>query len=327
MPSVRKPRAGSLQFWPRVRSKRSTPRIRTHPVSKELNFTGFFGYKAGMTHVKAVETSKTSHIKGQEISVPVSIIECPPLKIASVRLYKRDNLDWKLKKEIILSNDKELAKAMKLPKKDQKSVFEKLNPEEYDDVRVMVFTLPSMTGIGKKKPDVAELGVGGPSVKEKLDFVKSNLGKEILVENVFKEGAMVDLKSFTKGKGFQGPIRRFGIHLRQSKSEKSIRNPGSLGPWKAQGQIMWRVAHAGKMGYHQRTEYNKQIYKIATQEEVNVKGGIVNYGQLKNKSVLVKGSIPGSKKRIIVIGHAIRTKKKISLPTIEKVSTHEKQGK
>ena len=325
MPTVRKPRAGSMQFWPRVRSKRSTPRIRSYAESKDVKLTGFLGYKAGMTHVQTTETSKHSHLKGQEVSFPVTIIECPPVKIASLRLYKKDGVDLKLKTEIILaSKDKNLEKRMSLPKKAH--TLEKINPEKYDDARVLVYSQPAATGIGKKMPDMAEIGIGGTEVKDKIEFVKSNIGKEISIDSVFADGTMLDLKSFTKGKGFQGPLKRFGIHIRQAKSEKSIRNPGSLGAWRGQGQVMWRVAHAGKMGYHQRTEYNKQLFKIVKPEEIKFKGGIIRYGNVKTAAALVKGGVAGAKKRLVVMQLAVRSNKKQSLPTIEKISLHEMQG-
>ena len=135
------------------------------------------------------------------------------------------------------------------------------------------------------------------------------------------------MKAVTRGKGFQGPVKRFGISIRQHKSEKSIRNPGSLGPWCGQGHIMWRVAHAGKMGYHLRTEYNKQILKFITDpKEVFFKGGIINYGNAKNPVILIKGSVAGPKKRLIIFQKASRAKKQPQLPIIQNISLEEKQG-
>ena len=146
------------------------------------------------------------------------------------------------------------------------------------------------------------------------------MDKEILLSSVFAEGDLFDAKVITKGKGFQGPVKRFGIHIRESKSEKAIRNPGSLGPWKGQGGIMWRVAHAGKMGYHQRTEYNKQVLKIVEDaKEIEVASGVHKYGMPKNPVVLVKGSLGGSKKRLVVMQQPIRLKKKPEVPTIEEI--------
>ncbi len=324
MPNIRKPRSGSLQFWPRKRSKRVSPRIRTHHQKGEPGLEGFAGYKAGMTHVIATHTAKSK--KGLTASIPVTIIECPGMKIASLRLYSKNNQDLVLKKEILLSKDKDLARKVKLPKKDLSKELEKLNPEEYEEVRVLVHTLPSKTGLGKKTPDLVEFSVTGESIQDKLGFVKENIGKELAAEKVFKEGDYVDVKSITKGKGFQGPVKRFGISIRARKSEKAIRNPGSLGPWKGQGHIMWRVAHAGKMGRHQRTEYNKQILGINEADDVKVKGGVPGYGNPKNKVILIKGSVGGPKKQVIVMQKAQRVKKTRPVPTIEKISQEEKQG-
>jgi large subunit ribosomal protein L3 len=318
MPNTRNPRSGSLQFWPRKRSKRKSARIRTFADSKDPKITGFAGYKIGMGHVQAIETNKYSHKKGQEITVPVTLVECPPLKLAMVRLYKKNRTSILLKKEIVISTDKILAKRFTLPKKitfDPEKVKEGI-----DEVRVIAYTIPSKTTIGKKAPDLFEVNVGGSTVDEKLNFVKENMDKEITFSSVFAEGDLFDAKVITKGKGFQGPVKRFGIHIRESKSEKSIRNPGSLGPWKGQGGIMWRVPHAGKMGYHQRTEYNKQVLKIVEDlKEINYESGVHKYGLPKNPVILVKGSLGGSKKRLVVMQEAIRSTKKPDVPTIEEI--------
>ncbi len=325
MATVRKPRAGSMQYWPRKRAKRAYARIR-HSPQKEKGLVAFAGYKVGMTHILAIETSKFSHRKGEEISIPVTIVECPPIKIASVRFYKKEGSALKLKKEIFThKNEKELAKKIHLPKKHSEHSLDKIKPEEYDTLRVTVFTQPKLTNLGKKKPELFEMSLGG-EIADKFHYVKEHIEKDIYLETVFKEGEIVDLKAVTKGKGFQGPIKRFGISLRQSKSEKSIRNPGSLGPWKGQGHIMYRVAHAGKMGFHQRTEFNKQIMKIISNpKEITPKGGIVKYGILKNPCVLVKGSVGGAAKRMIILQKAARSKPK-ELPTIQEINVSEKQG-
>jgi len=91
---------------------------------------------------------------------------------------------------------------------------------------------------------------------------------------------------------------------------------------------MWRVAHAGKMGYHLRTEYNKWIMKIGNKaEEINPKGGFVNYGVVKNPYVLLKGSVSGAQKRMIRLIDSIRAKRSISEPPpITYISTESKQG-
>lgn len=329
MPSVRQPRSGSMQFWPRKRAKREYPRIRKYPVLNDNGLLGFAGYKVGMTHVISIETNKNSHYKGEEISIPVTIIECPPMKILSIRFYKKDLNGYKVKKEFFLGNDKDLERKIKLPKekKDILKDIESVNLNDYDDIRVVVHTLPRKTELGKKKPEIFELPLGG-SKEQKIKFIKENINNELNINSFFKEGETVDVKAVTKGKGFQGPVKRFGISLRQSKSEKSIRNPGSLGPWCGQGHIMYRVAHAGKMGYHLRTEHNKQIIKfINNPKEITPSGGFVRYGKINSPVILIRGSIPGPKKRIVVLQKPIRKFKKVEMPTILEIDVSNKQGK
>ena len=96
------------------------------------------------------------------------------------------------------------------------------------------------------------------------------------------------------------PVKRFGVMLRHHKSEKTIRGPGSLGPW--HGHRQYRVPKAGQMGFHQRIEYNKQIININDDvSKINAKGGFIRYGEIKNQYMLIKGSLGGTSKRIITL--------------------------
>jgi large subunit ribosomal protein L3 len=93
---------------------------------------------------------------------------------------------------------------------------------------------------------------------------------------------------------------------------------------------MWTVAMAGQMGYHKRTEYNKKILKIGDQsqaDEVNPNGGFVKYGQVRNGFVVIKGSIPGPSKRLVILRKAVRPiGKHNDAPEITYISTASKQG-
>ena len=325
MPNIRKPRKGSLQFWPRRRAKREYARVRSWAKLKEAKPLGFAGYKVGMTHVMVNDNRKTSLTKGEEILFPATIIECPPIKTASIRFYKKDVHGLKVVSEVFADKvDKELSRRMIVPKKIKKKAED---IKEYDEVRILVYMQPKLIGI-KKKPEIFEIGLGGGK-EEQLKYAQEILGKEININDVFVEGQQLDIHAVTKGKGFQGAVKRFGIGLKSHKSEKSRRTPGSLGPWKAQGHIMWKVAYAGKMGYNLRTEYNKLLMKIgAKPEDINQKGGFLKYGAIKNPYILVKGSVIGPVKRVIRFNHAIRQNKKIpSEPLVMPyLSLESKQG-
>jgi len=100
MPRTKTPHKGSLQVWPRVRAKRAYARVRTWHAGKDAKPLGFAGYKAGMTHIMTIDNKSTSHTKGATIAVPVTIIECPPIKVVGIRCYNTKNnviiLSWML---------------------------------------------------------------------------------------------------------------------------------------------------------------------------------------------------------------------------------------
>ena len=325
MPRIRTPLQGSMQYWPRKRAADIIAHVRTWPSMKEVKLAGFAGYKVGMTHVLAVDNRPTSITKNEEVQLPVTVLECPPLKVAAVLLYQKDAYGAHCVGQINAENlDKEVERKMNVARKPGKAA----NEANLSEVRVLVHTQPKLTGIGKKTPEVFELGIGGSKVDEKLAFAKSLLGKEVKVSDVFAEGQLVDSVSVTKGKGLQGPVKRFGLALRSHKSEKTKRGPGSLGPW--HGFRGYRSPHQGQMGFQQRMEYNKQILRIATQDtkHVNPKGGFVRYGVVKNQYILVKGSLGGAHKRLITLTaprRASNMKLPKEAPTLAYVSTSSKQ--
>lgn len=327
MPKAHRSRHGSMQVWPRVRAKRIYPRINGFSKIKEAKPQGFAGYKVGMTHVIITDGRKNSITKGEDIFIPVTILECPPIKIAGVRLYKKGYKAINPVKDILAKLDKELGRKINAPKKELANISE-IKDNDFDALRLLVQTQPKLTSIGKKKPELFELAIGGKK-EEQLAYIKENLGKEISVKEVFSEGQLIDIHAITKGKGMQGPVKRFGVKIRHHKSEKTTRGPGSLGGWSEQGHVMYRVAHAGQMGFHSRVDYNKQIMLIGDKpEQVNIKGGFNNYGVVKNNYLLIKGSIAGPPKRIIRIETAIRPNKKVeqSPQTIQYVSMTSKRG-
>ncbi len=309
MANIRFPRSGTMQFWPRKRAKRIYARVRSRPKVDSVKLLEFAGYKVGMVHALVLDLTPNSMTKNEEKTVPLTIIECPPLKIASVRFYKKTNNGLKIVSECFVGKDKDLLR--KVPKVKKQKSIEEFEPklEEFDDITILVYTQPKKSGVRKKKPEIFEVKLSG-SVKEKYNFIKERINKEINVEEVFTEGVLVDVHAVTKGKGIQGPVKRFGIALKSHKSQKGQRAVGSLGPWNAQAHILYRVAHAGQTGFHQRTEYNKLIVKIVDPKEIEKKSGYEHYGQIHEKAILLKGSVPGAKKRLIRMVQAIRPNKK-----------------
>ena len=309
-----------MGVWPRKRAKRSYARVRGWNM-KAKGLLAFPAYKAGMTHVMAIDTRKAHQTKGETISLPSTVLECPPIKLYSVRFYKKDAYGSKVVKEIVVGKDKHLWRRL-FTKKTNEAGLKEIKPEEFSDITVTIMTQPSKTGIGKKKPEIFESKIGG-SNEEKLAWINEHVGKEIRVGEVFAEGEYVDSHAITKGKGFQGSVRRFGIGLKASKSEKGRRTPGSLGGWKGQQHFMYRIAHAGQTGYHQRTQYNNIILKLGEDpKEVNPMAGFKHFGLIKNDYLLIQGSLQGAAKRMITLTKAIRLYdvRKKPMPTVELVA-------
>lgn len=320
MPKRKAPRKGSLAFAPRKRAKRIYPRVKNWPCSEKIKMMGFSGYKVGMTHVIIMDTRKNSPTHGEEISIPVTIIECPPLKVLGIRFYQKSTTGLKVLTEVwdeSVKKDGDLSRKVKIGNLKSKENFAKIEKEmdKIQDVRVIIKTQPRQSGLGKKKPEIFEIGIGGKDIKEKLNFSKEILGKEVKINNVFKEGEYVDTIAVTKGKGTQGVVKRFGVKIQVRKAKKHIRHIGTLGSERP-GRVLWTVPMAGQMGFFTRTEFNKRIIKIGEDgKEITPKSGFINYGIIKGNYVLLEGSVPGSRKRLIILRHAIRPPKIPFLPT------------
>ena len=300
MPTKRSPRKGSLQFWPRKRAKKFIPRVNWDVINSGKNLKGFICYKVGMISVSVKDNTPNSMTKGKRIVVPATILECPSMRIFSIRFYKNS----KVKKEILAESfDKELKKKIKIPKIKKNIDLEK--EKDFNDVRVIVYSQVKKTGI-KKTSDLSEIGLSG-SVEEKIKFIKDNLNKEISVLDVLENGQVVDIRGLTKGKGFVGPVKRFGITLKSHKSEKGRRRPGSIGPWHP-ARVTFRVPMAGQLGMFTRVTYNNKIISIGKSENkfINIK----NFGNVKTDYIIIRGSIQGPAKRQLLITSPLRESKK-----------------
>lgn len=315
-----------MQFWPHRRAQKETPVVKRYPHSKDNVLMGFAGYKVGMTHVQFVENSKNSPRKGEVVSVPVTIVECPPLKVIGIRTYTtKAHAKQAMTQVFVEKAPKHLDRKISLPAKAVSP--DTLTADNIVEVTLIVATQPSLLGFGKKKPEIFETAIGG-TVEQQLAFAKANFGKDIDVTQVFKAGEIVDTHSITKGKGFSGAMARYGLRRRQHKSEKGIRTAGSLGPWCGQGHVMYRVPSPGKHGYYKRVTYNQPIVKLGDNPtDVNASGGFIHYGFVKNPYILIKGSVNGPAKRLIRFIKPMRPNKKAKIPTgINYIHTGSHQG-
>ncbi len=331
------PRHGSLAYLPRKRARYGKGRVRNWPESNgDLRFMGFAGFKCGMTHVAYIEDQDSSPFYGTELMKAVSVIETPPLVLFGIKVYLRDEYGMNAIGEVFAPDlKKELGRKIQLPDLEKYNFDEKIAElekliENGMEIRGLFHTQPYKTSVPRIKPDIIEIKVGGgKSASERFSFAKEKLGQEIRIRDGIKEGSLSDTISVSKGKGFQGVVKRFGIKLESRKSRKGMRRIGCIGPWKPP-KIMYTVGRAGQMGYHQRVEYNKRIIKISEDaDEINPKGGFIRYGLVKNDFLLLLGSVPGPKKRLIRFRESMRPRKTYadSVPEITYINKLSQQGK
>ncbi len=312
------PRRGSMQFWPRVRSKRIYPRIKNWPEIEETIPVAFAGYKVGMTHFLINDNTFT----------PVTILEVPPIKVLGFRLYRYDiNKGYQSMYEVLSNNIDERVKRKIKTIVNNEDIIEDLKKadsliEKTKLVKLIVHTQPWLTTVKKKKSEVFEIPIGGKDIKKAYEYAKNMINKELKLTDIFKEGEYIDVISITKGHGFTGEVKRFGVTIqpREHKVGDSARHVQSRGA-RGMHRIFPTTPMPGQYGFFRRTEYNKLILKISDNpEEINPKSGWPHYGVIKNTWIAIKGSIGGSIKRLIILRKAIRPHKKEEKVKIEYIS-------
>ncbi|KAK4700022.1 large subunit ribosomal protein L3e, partial [Phenoliferia sp. Uapishka_3] len=207
-------------------------------------------------------------------------------------------------------------------------------------VRVLAHTQIRKTGLEQKKAHLMEVQVNGGSIADKVEFAKSHFEKTVDVSSVFEENENIDIIGVTAGHGFEGVTHRWGTKKLPRKTHKGLRKVACIGAWHP-SKVMYSVARAGQNGYHHRTELNKKVYRLGkaddassatTEFDTTVKtitpmGGFVRYGIIKNDFVIIKGTCPGVKKRVVtlrksLINHTSRKAlEQISLKWISTAST------
>lgn len=276
-----------------------------------------------MTHVQLVDQNNKSPTYGKTIVKPVTVLDAPSLFVAAIRFYKSSPNSVVGERWAKLPKDVKL-KIKANSKPQQTGEQSSHTPLEFDDVRLIVATQPTKSGMRSRKGDIFEIGVGGPS-GQKLAYAESLLGKEIGAKDVFKPGEFADVSAVTKGYGFTGPVKRFGIRIQTRKDKQMHRHVGSIGSTVPR-HIDWRVPAAGQHGFHTRTEFSKRLVLVDEDgKKVTPAGGFVGYGVPKSV-ILVEGSVPGPNKRLVRLRKALRVSK-IAPADVKYVSLESKQGK
>jgi large subunit ribosomal protein L3 len=293
---------GSLQYWQKRRAYRRLPRVRNYfSDSKEPSIVGIVGYKAGMTHATVAIAGK------QEEARACTIIEVPRIEAYGIRLYKKER-GTGYKKILKEFHDKNSAQRAGVKKSDDYNAESaKALLSETVDVSVLMAAYPKGMATGQHHPDRFESHISGKDIAKKFELANGILGKEIKPGDIFKEGEHTDIITITKGKGWAGVIKRFGVARLNHKATQKIRHVGVLGSFGI-GRVLYSVPQSGQLGFNYRTEQNKRILKIGRKEDVesiNPKSGFINYGKVKSDFIIIDGSVGGPAKRLVRIRKSI----------------------
>lgn len=245
-----------------------------------------------MGHALIVDDRNGSPNFGKPLFVSYTVVAFPQIKVVDAKIYKE--IDGYLKNIGKLS--------------------QKPDDKDASELRALVQIVPKDAGFSQKKPFEIEVPVAGKSYEEKIEFLKKYIGKSYDQKELLSKWSFVDVIGVTKGRGFQGPVKRFGIKRKQHKSRKSVRAVGTIGPWHP-ASVMYTVPRAGQMGYHRRTIYNLRILGISKEPGIQLTTKTVNGDYL-----LLKGTVPGTVGRPLVIRKAVRIKAQVKTPSIISLS-------
>jgi len=340
------PRHGSLGYLPRKRTKKHKGKIRSFPKDdpkKKVHLTAFMGYKAGMTQVVREIERLGSKLNKKEVVEAVTILETPPMCVVGIVGYVETPTGLRTLTTVWAQalSEEFLRRLYKNWYKSKKKAFTKYAKKHNDKgklldkelarmkkycsvIRVIAHTQTRLIKLRQKKAHVLEIQVNGGNAVEKVDFAKSLLEKKVPVDAVFAQDELIDTLAATKGKGFEGVTARWGTTRLPRKTHKGLRKVACIGAWHP-SSVRFSVARAGQNGYHHRTEVNKKILKIGkmgdaktefdlTEKKITPMGGFPHYGKVNEDYLMIKGSCPGVKKRVITL-------RKSLIPPVKRINS------
>ncbi len=156
----------------------------------------------------------------------------------------------------------------------------------YGEIRDVLVNKP-------RKGHFAKAGVANKRFLREFKFENSTeyaVGQEIKAD-IFAEGDKIDATGITKGKGFQGAIKRHGLSRGPMKhGSKYHRHAGSNGAATTPGRVFKGKHMPGHTGHVKATVQNLEVVKV----------------DVENNLILVKGAVPGSKKALVVLKESVK---------------------
>ncbi|MDD8017009.1 MAG: 50S ribosomal protein L3 [Bacteroidota bacterium] len=204
-----------------------------------------------MSGILGKKIGMTSVYDDNGISIPCTVIEAGPCYVTQIRTKDKDGYD-----AIQLGFDE---KPERLVNKALKGHFQKVGAKALRLLREF----------------------------RNFNGTKLELGQEVKVD-IFMKGDVVDVMAKSKGRGFQGVVKRHhfsGVGMTTHGQSDRVRAPGSIGGSSYPSRVFKGMRMAGRMGFENVTVKNLTVVKVIPESNL----------------LLVKGSIPGAKNTYVTI--------------------------
>ena len=171
-------------------------------------------------------------------------------------------------------------------------VVTQVRTEEVDGYAALQLGFDDKTEKSATKADLGHAKKAGTSVKRKVAEFKGfdeeyKLGDSITVDH-FTEGEFVDVSGTSKGKGFQGVVKRHGfagVGQATHGQHNRLRAPGSIGAASYPARVFKGMKMAGRMGTDTVKVQNLRVLKVVTEKNL----------------LVIKGCVPGPKNAYLII--------------------------
>jgi len=223
--------------------------------------------------ILATKVGMTQIFNADGILVPVTVLQAGPCVVTQIKTAENDGYS-----------------AVQVGFADKKDKVVNKDANGKKEIR----NRHGITKAGKGHFDKA--GVSGKRyVKEfKLDNAEEFKLADEIKADIFAEGDKIDATAISKGKGFQGAIKRFGQHRGpMAHGSKFHRHQGSNGACSTPSRVFKGKGMPGHMGHVQITVQNLEVVRIDTE----------------NNLLLIKGAVPGPKKSLVTIKESVKIAK------------------
>jgi large subunit ribosomal protein L3e len=359
------PRRGNLGYLPKKRTKHHTGRVRSFPrddCTEACHLTAFRGYKAGMTHIVRAVDRPGALMHKREVVDAVSIIETPPMVVVGVVGYVETPTGLRTLTTVFAKHLSEEFKRRLYKNwyRSKKKAFSKYALQHTQDggkaieaeierikkfctvVRVIAHSQVKKLNLRVKKAHIMEIQINGGDAAAKVDFAQALFEKEVSVDSVFTKDENIDVIGVTKGHGFEGVVTRWGVSRLPRKTHRGLRKVACIGSWHP-ARVSTTVPRAGQNGYFHRTELNKKVYRIGkkddkascqteadlTEKGITPMGGFVQYGEVNEDWLMLKGAVVGVTKRPLILRKSMMkhtSRKQLETIDIKFIDTSSKLG-